>query len=174
MVDKEAQAKIDWLLTKLFNELEDAQEDDLQTNSDYRVKCRPIWERWWVEFPALLKELGYRKLPQNRPELIKFARDYFEKIDHMPTDAWARLPKRVMGEHLEKMANILALIPDIEVISELRDKITELEKKLDDREIDLIEAKREERKAIQDSYQTISGDIVIPKKDWKLFKEKEE
>ena len=45
-------------------------------------------------------------------------------------------------------------------------KIAELSKKLDDREIDLIEAKREVCKAIQDSYQTISGDIVIPKDDW--------
>ena len=43
---------------------------------------------------------------------------------------------------------VLALIPDIEALDRLRDRLTELEKKLDDREVDLIEAKKQERERI--------------------------
>ena len=51
---------------------------------------------------------------------------------------------------------ILAQCPDIENLDELRTRLTELEKKLDDREVDLIEAKRE----ILDKIETTFSDTI--------------
>lgn len=49
---------------------------------------------------------------KENPMLVAFAKAYFVKVDHMPSDAWERLPKRMMDEHLERMSKILGLIPD--------------------------------------------------------------
>ena len=78
---------------------------------------------------------------------------------------------------------------ELEAIDELRTRLSELEKKLDDREADLIEAKREERERIlrkieknpiqylkpvwDRSSNNFSGDIEIRKDNWQVLKEKE-
>lgn len=93
----------------------------------------------------LAKALKHRL---DRPELrekIESILWHFGQQFKLPRACWAK------DEH-EYADQILALIPDEE---ELRDKvdkamieIAELNKKLDDREADLIEAKREERERI--------------------------
>ena len=64
----------------------------------------------------------------------------------------------------------LALIPDIEELDKIREEITRLNKKLDDREEDLITAKREERErivAIASFTVKLEGNtVVVDKYDW--------
>ena len=74
---------------------------------------------------------------------------------------------------------------ELEAIDELRNRLAELEKKLDDREADLIEAKREEREGIFREIDKCSslerlpyrdggeGLRTIPESSYQALKEKE-
>lgn len=75
-----------------------------------------------------------------------------EKVENLVTVIW-EAGGEYMGDSWEEFRKkytdkIYALFPDIEQLDVLREDITKLNKKLDDREEDLIEAKRETRKAI--------------------------
>jgi len=67
------------------------------------------------------------------------------KSNFFSADTMRELAQRYVKPRWQRKAGIEpSVFPDKEEIRELRDRLTELEKKLDDREDDLKEAKREE------------------------------
>ena len=80
------------------------------------------------------------------------------KSNFFSADTMRELAQRYVKPRWQQKAGIEpdVLIPDIEELDNLRIAIVELNKKLDDREEDLIEAKREEEERI-DNYMRDSG-----------------
>ena len=88
----------------------------------------------------------------DRPDREKITKELIEAyklgIDSGKTGSYFS-DAEARDSHFGGVAESLAIIPDIEEIDELRTRLTDLEKKLDDREEDLIEAKKQERERIK-------------------------
>ncbi len=82
----------------------------------------------------------------DRPDREKIARicNHTHTKDGYSVD-WEDLKEYEKAVFLNDADQILALISGIEALDELRTRLTDLEKKLDDREEDSIEAKKQER-----------------------------
>ncbi len=122
---------------------------------------------------------------QNRPDSReKIAEKYWLVLREFSAFTcaveWKDASESNRQECCEWADQLIALYPDVEELDRIRDEITRLNKKLDDREEDLIEAKREEKerifKQIEDlCYPDISGkytEFSSPlTKDWQALKE---
>ncbi|KKN74759.1 hypothetical protein LCGC14_0388010 [marine sediment metagenome] len=90
---------------------------------------------------------------QNRPDSReKIAEKYWLVLREFSAFTcaveWKDASESSRQECCEWADQLIALYPDVEELDRIRDEITRLNKKLDDREEDLIEAKREEKERI--------------------------